>query len=557
MTAQLLEDNSKSSSWLVDILFLSLFVGLLFFIFAGTRPLLVPDEGRYAEIAREMVLSGDYITPYLNGIKYFEKPILFYWLESGAIKLFGQSIWSLRSVNILCGLLGCLLTYFTARQLYDRATGILAALILGTSMLYFAMSHMISLDLPVTVFLAACLYFFMLALQHPVGNVRRNYIWLAATASAIAVLTKGLIGIVFPGMIILPWLAITGEWKLLKNLYIPSALCIFALIAVPWHIIVNHRNPEFFNFYFITQHILRYTDKDVGHYQPVWFFIPSLFVGFFPWITFLPQTIKNSLPKKWSARKFYSKEIFMLLWAGIIFTFFSFSKSKLIPYILPMFPPIAILTAHYLRQHINNRSNKISFTIMLITAIGFAYVLYDFPKHADIPDPIAAQHTLLLSALFLLSGFITSFILIYRKSIHALAVAIVTISLFLVTTLYAIPFVDTRNIYSLAEILQQRIKPEDSVITFNQYNQDLPFYLKRRVSILNWRNELTFGMQYQDTHEWMIDNKQFMDTWHSPKRVYAIMRIPEFEAFKRYHPSQELTVLGATVSNVLVTNRSS
>ena len=169
--------NQSPSTWWIDTLFLLFFLGTLYFILLGTRPLFVPDEGRYAEIAREMVTTGDYLTPYLNGIKYFEKPILFYWLESLAIKTMGLNLWSLRSVNAFLGILGCLLTYITGRQLYNRTTGLLAALILGTSMLYFIMAHMISLDLTVTVFLSTCLYAFILGSQQPTRAKAQRYFW--------------------------------------------------------------------------------------------------------------------------------------------------------------------------------------------------------------------------------------------------------------------------------------------------------------------------------------------------------------------------------------------
>ncbi|TAK75988.1 MAG: phospholipid carrier-dependent glycosyltransferase, partial [Gammaproteobacteria bacterium] len=200
--------KQNPSSWWVDSLFLLFILGGLFFILLGVRPLFVPDEGRYAEIAREMTVTHDYVTPYLNGIKYFEKPALFYWLGAAAIKLGGLQLWSIRSVNAFISLLGCLLTYVTARKLYGRLTGLLAALILGTSTLYFVMTHMVSLDLPVTVFFTASLYAFLLAYPQPMGIKRRAYFWGAAAAAALAVLTKGLIGIVFPAMIIGAWLKV-------------------------------------------------------------------------------------------------------------------------------------------------------------------------------------------------------------------------------------------------------------------------------------------------------------------------------------------------------------
>jgi 4-amino-4-deoxy-L-arabinose transferase-like glycosyltransferase len=481
--------KSAAHSWWLDILLLTCMIGSLLFVFLGDRPLFVPDEGRYAEIAREMAVSSDYITPHLNQIKYFEKPALFYWLGAGAIKLAGLNLWSLRSINALLGLFGCLIVYATARRLYGRATGFLAAFILATSSLYFVMTHMISLDVPVTVFLTASLCAFLLGNQHPKGSARRYYLWAAAATAALAVLSKGLIGIIFPIMIIAPWLLVSGKWREIKYQYVLSSMMIFLLIAAPWHIIVNYRNPEFFYFYFIEQHFLRYTTMDIGHYQPAWFFLPTLFIGFFPWIVFLPHTIL-SLIKNRDDKK---NDLFFLLWAGLVFLFFSFSKSKLIPYILPIFPPLAILTAHYLVK---------------------TRYLY--------------------------------------KSVIAM---IVITALFLVSLMTAMPLIDTRTILPLATTLKPILKPQDDVVAFNQYFQDLPFYLERRVSILNWKNELSFGMQHQDTHEWMINDATFWQRWHSQQRVFVILSPSEFETLQKKHPEDHFYLLNSTSNALLISNQ--
>ncbi|HEX4046139.1 MAG TPA: phospholipid carrier-dependent glycosyltransferase, partial [Gammaproteobacteria bacterium] len=447
-------------------------------------------------------------------IKYFEKPVLYYWLSAAAIKIAGLSIGSIRGVNAILGLLGCLLTYVTACRLYGRLTGLLAALILGTSLLYFVMAQMISLDLPVTVFLAATLYAFILGYQYPPGNkTRRAYFWGAAASAALAVLTKGLIGIVLPLLVIAAWLmmmqpfsAKTGYRSYLKNsfatltqLYLPSCLLVFLLIAAPWHLLVGYYNPEFFYFYFIEQHVLRYATKAIGHYQPVWYFIPILILGLLPWVVFLPQAIAASLPRHWQQRQNAATPLFFLLWAVLIFIFFSFSKSKLIPYILPVFPPLAILLGHYLSKKIFiNASARLRIT--LISMITFAW-------------------------------------------------------LFLLTLLIFAPQLDTRTILPLAKKLRPILTPQDEVITYNQYYQDLPFYLERRISILNWRNELTFGMQHQDTRAWMIDNDTFWRRWYSQQRVFVIMSLSEYEVFKERFKTNPGYVLGKTTKHILVANK--
>lgn len=555
----MMQSTSKPSSWWVDILFLTLILGTLFFILLGSRLLFVPDEGRYAEIAREMVVSRDYVTPYLNSIKYFEKPALFYWLESAAIHLGGLNLWSLRSVNALLGLLGCLLTYCTTRKLYDRTTGLFAALILGTSLLYFVMAHMISLDLPVTVFLSLTLYAFLLATQESHATSRRWLMWGAAIAAACAVMTKGLIGMVFPGMIIVAWLTLTGGWSQLKKLYLLSSIFIFFLVAAPWHILVGQRNPEFYYFYFIRQHFLRYTMLKIGHYQPAWFFIPNLILGFFPWIIFLPLAVVKTFPRSWKQCQKNKIELFFLLWAALIFIFFSFSKSKLIPYILPVFPPLAILVAHYLRQAILHKPKleiKVSYICLFIFSTLIACVLFIFPHQIAIPDPKTAAFYLDLAAIFLMIGMIVATYHAFKNHIEMAVISTIATTWFFLSFFHAaLPSMDTRTIAPLTILLKPILTSEDEVTAYNQYYQDLPFYLERRVNILNWKNELRLGMEYQDTSEWMIKDPIFMQRWDSQKRMFAIMGKEEYQKFQTQYPQRKSYWMGETLTNVLISNQ--
>lgn len=544
-------------SWWIDSLFLLLVLGSLFFLLLGQRPLFTPDEGRYAEIAREMVALGDYITPYLNGVKYFEKPILFYWLEAIAIKSFGLNLWSLRGINALLGLVGCLLTYITTRHLYDRRTALLAALILGTSTLYFVMVHMISLDLPVTFFITISLYAFLLGVQNQ-NSPNRWLIWIAAASAGFAVLSKGLIGIVFPLLIVAVWLSLVKKWNLLKSLFIPSSFIIFCLIVIPWHLIVGARNPEFFHFYFIEQHLLRYTDKEIGHYQPVWFFLPNLILGFFPWIVFLPQTLTRVFKHFFKKSKTYQTELFLFLWVLLIFLFFSFSKSKLIPYILPIFPPLAILTANYLSHSLQKQSLlglKIGYFFLLLFSVLINIVFIWFIQTTTLPHPTIANIYLKGAAILLVTGSIISCILVYTNAQKAIITTFMSIWFFFILLLAAIPSVDTRTILPLVQKLKPILQPQDEVITYNQYYQDLPFYLERRVSILNWRNELTFGMRYQHTQEWMIQDEAFWQRFHSKQRVFALMSKDEYKHLIKNKPDEKIYFIASTANNVLISNR--
>lgn len=553
------QSMNRDHTWWLDVFFIALGLGLLYALFLGTRPLFVPDEGRYAEIAREMITRGDYVTPYLNEIKYFEKPILFYWLSAAMIKMGGLNLWALRTAPVLLGVSGCLSTYWTLRRLYDRTTGLLGAFILGSSTLYAIMSHMISLDLPVTTFITLCLNCFLLAIQYPPSRQRHWLLLTASVCAALAVLTKGLIGIVFPGLIIGAWIAVMGEWRLLRQLYIPSCLAVFFLVAAPWHLLVGYRNPEFYYFYFIKQHFLRYTMLKVGHYQPVWFFIPYLIIGFFPWIMLLPQAIASALPTSWRNRSEKSKELFFMLWAAIIFAFFSFSKSKLIPYIVPVMPPLAMLVAIYLRITITQSASKatrVGFYLILAFALAVAAVLVYFPSHTRLPDPATARLTLSMGAAILSIGMLMAAIAAYQQKIlRAVILTIVANSLFLVTLQAAMPAIDTRTILPLANVIKKVAKPEEEIIAYNQYYQDLPFYLERRVTILNWKNEMRYGMEHQDTRDWMITDRTFWERWHGPKRVFAIMGTVDYDRFKHKYINEKSFPVAENINNILITNQ--
>lgn len=552
MTA--LTANRQHRYWL-DILLLTVVFGLLFFLCNASRPLFVPDEGRYAEIAREMMVKHDFITPYLNNIKYFEKPILFYWLEVGAAKLGGMNLFSLRSVNALLALLLCLGTYITGRKLFDRNTGLLSAFALGTSTLYFLMAHMITLDMAVTVFVNLSLFAFLLGVNETASH-RKWYFYSAYTCAALAVLTKGLIGIVFPAMIIGAWIITFNQWRILTKMYLPSGILLFLTIAAPWHLLVGHRNPEFVYFYFIEQQFLRYTNVDIGHYQPFWFFIPNILLGFIPWIVVLPAALLHACRNTWSKQRL--NEGFLLLTALLIFVFFSFSKSKLIPYILPVFPALAIMTGHYLAWCLSEkRVNEIASYmggIALIAAFLFFGFRY-FTHHTLLPDNVKATIYLTTSALILLTGSLLALVITFRN-IFSAYLTLVTASMgFLLFLLAAVPSIDTRTILPLANLLKPRLHTADHVVTYNLYYQDLPFYLDRTVSILNWQNELSFGMQHGETKSWMLDDKAFWALWNSDQQVYVFMNRPAYQRLKLSQPRLKFSLIGETITNILISNK--
>ena len=306
-----------------DAAWLGLLCIILFGIGLGSAPLANPDEARYAEIPREMLATGDFVTPRLDGIIYFEKPPLTYWLVAGSMAAFGQNEIAARAVPALVGLLGVLLTYATGRALAGRDAGWWAAIVQATTLFYFAHSRILLTDMVVSVPIGAALCCFLLGVREPPGPRRAWLFHGLYAAAALATLAKGLIGFLLPGAVMFFWLLIFNQWRRLRPFYLPTGLLLFAAIAVPWHVLVAQRNPGWAWFYFVHEHWLRFTTTTHGRNEPVWFFLPVVLLGFFPWTGFLWSAVRRALPASWARRSEVADLGFLLVWAGFIFCFFS------------------------------------------------------------------------------------------------------------------------------------------------------------------------------------------------------------------------------------------
>lgn len=191
---------------------------------------------------------------------------------------------------------------------------------------------------------------------------------------------------------------------------------------------------------------------------------------------------------------------------------------------------------------------------LVLFSAAIAYIYCTITRHTIVPNPNEANTYLYLAACILVLGSVISCVTVYRNLQTAIAITITTSWLFLLITLAAIPAIETRTILPLAEKLIPILQPEDEVITYNQYYQDLPFYLQRRVGILNWHNELSYGMQHQDTRSWMLDDKTFWQHWNS-RRVFVVMSVSEYEALLKNKPELTLYPLAKTTNNILITNK--
>ena len=319
---------------------------VLWFLPLGSYRLFDPDEGRYAEIPREMVASGDWVTPRLNELRYFEKPPLQYWATALTYEAFGQHEWSARLWVALSGFLAVLLTAWIGTRLFGALTGALAALVQGGSLLYLGLARISTLDMGLTATLELALAGLLLLAQ-PSGREESPRLGavLLAVGVALAFLSKGLVGILIPGATAACYLLLRRDWSLIWRARPWWTMLALAAIALPWIVLVEHRNPGFAQFFFVHEQFARFLTRVHQRYQPDWFFVPVLLLGFMPWTPLLGSIARRS----WRDSVAGDGRCLMLaIWILFSFIFFSVSQSKLIPYILPLFPALSLLAGRTL-----------------------------------------------------------------------------------------------------------------------------------------------------------------------------------------------------------------
>jgi 4-amino-4-deoxy-L-arabinose transferase-like glycosyltransferase len=511
-----------------NLLLLLLITLLIWFGTLEYRKLVRPDEGRYAEIPREMSASGDWLTPRLNGIKYFEKPALQYWATAAAYDVFGEHHWTTRLWSALTGFLGILFAAFAGWRLFGPKAGLYAGLVLGSSLLYALIGHINTLDMGVTFFMGAGLMGFLLAQREGVSaRERRNWMWLTWASLAASVLSKGLIGLVLPGAVLVLYSLIERDFALWKRLHILSGLAIFMLIAAPWFIAVSLANPEFFHFFFIHEHFERFLTKVHRRVQPWWSFVPILLLGMLPWVA----TMFDALARAWGhepgRRRHVKPQRFLLIWSVFIFVFFSVSSSKLPSYILPIFPALALLIGARLADM---RGRTLFWQTLPIASVA-ALALWLTPRvtgFADAAVPLELyqryQVWAVWAAALWLGGTLLSLYFSYRNRTTP-AIVTLAATMFVAGQLALLghdSLSPANSAYHLVQKIKPYLKPDAPFYSVSTYEQTLPFYIKRPVTLVAFQDEMAFGLQ-QEPEKWIPDMKTFEQIWRKQSYALAIM----------------------------------
>ena len=528
--------SSKQIWWLV------IAVALIWFANLEYRKLIKPDEGRYAEIPREMVVSGDWVTPRLNDLKYFEKPPLQYWATATAYTLFGEHHWTSRLWTALTGFAGILLVWFAGMRLFGREAANYAAILLGSSMLYVLMAHINTLDMGVTFFLTLGITGLLLGQTQADAKKQRNWMLLAWAALALAVLSKGLMGLVLPGAALFIYAIVQRDFSVFKRMHWLPGLAVFLLITAPWFYLVMKANPEFFQRFFIYEHYTRFTTKDLGRYQPWYYFIPILLTGMLPWTVLMFDTLLKTWRSSRLPKKTFNAAHFLLIWAVFIYLFFTVSGSKLPSYLLPMFPALALLMG---KQLVAMNTRRLFWMIapilpLMLLALGLA------PFTARLADtPLQVQgygeyaYWLVAAALVWTFGMIAALILLRRpralKEYKFAAVLVLALSSLLAAQLGASGYntiARERSAYFIANAIRPYVKADEPFYSVDTYEQTLPFYLKRTFTLVQFQDEMAFGIM-QEPQRWIPDISSFAKVWQAQPAALAIMPVETYTRLKQ------------------------
>lgn len=506
------------------------------------RKLVRPDEGRYAEIGREMAQSGDWITPHLNGLKYFEKPPLQYWATAAAFRLFGDSHWGARWWPATTTFACVLLMFWAARRLYgDEDIALSAAATLGGCTGFVINSHINTLDGGLAAFLTLALLGFLLA-QRPGAPQKENRNWMLVVwaALALAVLSKGLIGVVLPGAALTLYLLIERDWPMLARLHFGKGLALFLLIVAPWFIAVSLTNDEFARFFFIHEHFERFLTKVHRREGGWYYFIPILLFGSMPWLPFIVARLRDGWRRNGASGILQPLRL-LLLWTGFIFLFFSVSSSKLPSYILPVFPALALFAAVEMQRMEPEMLSRLAWGLaavgsglLLIVIIGGERIASEFSKDSSPFEIVRNYVPWIQASVFSFTVGAIAAAWLFRRYARSTAIVVLAFGS-LIAGILAMDGHDElsrlSSTYHIVRDIEAAQGPFDRGLPFysvRMHDQTLPFYLKCPVTLVQYTDEFALGLN-AEPEKGIAQIEDWKLRWIALARGYAIMNPANYE----------------------------
>ncbi|KOR16760.1 MULTISPECIES: ArnT family glycosyltransferase [Acinetobacter] len=479
-------------------------ISVWLFVCATVRFLSIPDEGRYADISRHMFESGDWLVPRLDGLPFIHKPPMLHWLSSIAMHIFGVHVWVVRLVPVLAASLLLIGTYLFVRKYLSQKIAELSILMMATNLLFFGSSQYVNHDLLLATGITLsvfCLVDFSLC-------NRKAMLFLGYFFTASAFLTKGLIGILIPGMILLPWLLYTRQYKRIPAFFNPFALLFLAALTLPWLYQMQQIYPDFLHYFFIDQQFNRFHSNQFNNKQSWFFYLVILLVSLLPWLLTLRWTGLRTMLHQ---QRLNPVGQLLIWWLVSVVIFFSIPPSKLAGYILPALTPLIILCAVAFEKSTLNtqqltRMQKYA-PAAFVCLLGFvlAATLYFIPLDFNLSSVQKWQITL-MAALLVYSPLLFLQLLHRHKLEYAHYVAACLIVLCSVVP-FATRIFDIKNNHDQINFTAY-IHPNTKVVFYDRYYYDLPFLLdlKQPVYVVtDWQNnvsdnyaqELSDGLQFE------------------------------------------------------------
>jgi 4-amino-4-deoxy-L-arabinose transferase-like glycosyltransferase len=515
-------------------------MSVVWFALLDVRKLQHPDEGRYAEIAREMLVTGDWVTPRLNGLKYFEKPPLQYWLTAASYQAFELDEWTARLPVTVAGWLAIFVVGYAGARIASAAAGAYAAVVLAGLVWHFGIAHIITLDAMLSFWLTVALAAFLVAQRAAAApHERRAFMLVAWAAMAGAVLTKGLIGVLIPGATLVVYTLANRDFALWRRLELGWGPLLLVALAAPWFVIVSARNAEFAQFFFVHEHFQRFLTTEHRRTGSWWYFVPLLVVGLLPWVgMFSVATVRGWRDAQRDSNGF-SWARFCLAWIAFVFLFFSASGSKLPSYILPLFPAAAILIGWQLTRVEQLTLFRLTWPLaagawlLLALTIAFYGTLIDRIADARTPPIVYARLYPFIVAGFASAGvgYSLSTVAFRRAGEARRTWGVIGLSVATMVTLQLVfcandAFRATRSAADLVTALENETNPPYDrgapVFQVGQYDQTFPFYLQRTSTLVAYRDELALGLD-AEPQKGIARVADWIDAWRRLPQGYALV----------------------------------
>jgi 4-amino-4-deoxy-L-arabinose transferase-like glycosyltransferase len=545
---------------------LLLVFAVIWFSNLDDRRLVHPDEGRYAEIAREMAATGDWLTPRLNGIKYFEKPPLQYWLTAAAYEAFGVHHWTARLWPALAGFSSVLFIGYVGLRLGGPTLGLYGAAVLAGCIWYALNAHILTLDAGLTLWMSVGLGGLFIAQRAAASaRERRGWMWVAWAALALATLSKGLIGVVLPGGALFAYTLSTRDWALWRRLHLLSGGALFLALAAPWFVVVSVKNPGFFDFFFIHEHFTRFLTSEHRREGAWWYFVPIFLVGILPWLTVFFWTAARMWTGARSDANGFNWQRFALVWSAVIFVFFSASGSKLPSYILPIFPALALPIGWQLATLPDTTLARLTLPLVVAAGamtLGLLFAYAPLAAHfADARQPLAP---LLAYGPWIQAGCAVAFAggvvgwWWLRRANRTAAVLAVALTSLASAQLVLTGHDELAESRSTAPILARIVAAHGPLstdvpfYTIRMYDQTLPYYLGRTVVQVDHPDELAFGLA-SEPEKAIATVGEWRRRWEAAVQAYAIMQPDQYDELKR--EGVAMVELGRDPRRVVVSRR--